>query len=179
MKTLWALVAILFTFTFVMEEAHAKRMGGGKSFGRSYQTAPAPSRNNADAPAQRQQADAAKPAQQGTKKGGLMGGLGLEATLEAFGALGLAEPRNTVNSSSLLLMIGLALRLGAGRAAPFLVLVLAASASVRSLLDALPFASVLKEAIKRRKPDFSEGRYGFRTFGNLLEEAQARLKGAQ
>ncbi|WP_440113125.1 NYN domain-containing protein [Acidovorax sp. BL-A-41-H1] len=36
------------------------------------------------------------------------------------------------------------------------------------------WASVLKEAIKRRKPDFSEGRYGFRTFGNLLEEAQAR-----
>lgn len=36
------------------------------------------------------------------------------------------------------------------------------------------WASVLKEAIKRRKPDFSEGRYGgFRTFGNLLE-AQAR-----
>ncbi|MDD2668103.1 MAG: NYN domain protein, partial [Zoogloea sp.] len=35
-------------------------------------------------------------------------------------------------------------------------------------------ASVLKEAIKRRKPDFSEGRYGFRAFGNLLEEAQAR-----
>jgi len=33
---------------------------------------------------------------------------------------------------------------------------------------------VLKEAIKRRKPDFSEGRYGFRTFGNLLEEAQNR-----
>ncbi|WP_422029789.1 hypothetical protein [Reyranella sp.] len=48
--------------------------------------------------------------------------------------------------ASLLLMIGLALRLGAGRAAPFLVLVLAASASVRSLLDALPFASVLKAA---------------------------------
>jgi hypothetical protein len=48
--------------------------------------------------------------------------------------------------ASLLLMIGLALRLGAGRAAPFLVLVLAASASVRSLLDALPFASLLKEA---------------------------------
>ncbi|WP_298207638.1 NYN domain-containing protein [Acidovorax sp.] len=36
------------------------------------------------------------------------------------------------------------------------------------------WASVLKEAIKRRKPDFSEGYYGFRTFGNLLEEAQAR-----
>lgn len=36
------------------------------------------------------------------------------------------------------------------------------------------WASVLKEAIKRRRPDFSEGYYGFRTFGNLLEEAQAR-----
>jgi hypothetical protein len=36
------------------------------------------------------------------------------------------------------------------------------------------WASVLKEAIKRRKPDFSESYYGFRTFGNLLEEAHAR-----
>ena len=36
------------------------------------------------------------------------------------------------------------------------------------------WASMLKEAIKRRKPDFSEGAYGFRSFGNLLEEAQAR-----
>ncbi len=36
------------------------------------------------------------------------------------------------------------------------------------------WASVLKEAIKRRKPDFSESYYGFRTFGNLLEEAQGR-----
>ena len=33
---------------------------------------------------------------------------------------------------------------------------------------------MLKEAIKRRKPDFSESYYGFRAFGNLLEEAQAR-----
>jgi uncharacterized LabA/DUF88 family protein len=36
------------------------------------------------------------------------------------------------------------------------------------------WASVLKEAIKRRKPDFNETYYGFRTFGNLLEEAQKR-----
>ncbi|MFL6698452.1 MAG: hypothetical protein ACJ8GJ_14915, partial [Vitreoscilla sp.] len=35
-------------------------------------------------------------------------------------------------------------------------------------------ASVLKEAIKRRKPDFSESYYGFRSFGGLLEEMQAR-----
>ena len=42
MKALWStLVVILFSFTMVMEEAHAKRMGGGKSFGRSYQSAPA------------------------------------------------------------------------------------------------------------------------------------------
>jgi len=36
------------------------------------------------------------------------------------------------------------------------------------------WASMLKEAIKRRKPDFNESYYGFRTFGNLLEEAQTR-----
>jgi hypothetical protein len=35
------------------------------------------------------------------------------------------------------------------------------------------WASVLKEAIKRRNPGFSEAAYGFRSFGNLLEEAQA------
>ncbi|MEI7431627.1 MAG: OST-HTH/LOTUS domain-containing protein, partial [Betaproteobacteria bacterium] len=36
------------------------------------------------------------------------------------------------------------------------------------------WASMLKEAIKRRKPDFNESYYGFRSFGNLLEEAQSR-----
>ncbi|SMB27139.1 conserved protein of unknown function [Sterolibacterium denitrificans] len=36
------------------------------------------------------------------------------------------------------------------------------------------WASVLKQAIKRRKPDFNESHYGFRTFGNLIEEAQSR-----
>ena len=36
------------------------------------------------------------------------------------------------------------------------------------------WASMLKEAIKRRKPDFNESYYGFRSFGNLLEEAQTR-----
>jgi uncharacterized LabA/DUF88 family protein len=36
------------------------------------------------------------------------------------------------------------------------------------------WASMLKEAIKRRKPDFNESYYGFRSFGNLLEEAQNR-----
>ncbi|MFP6558600.1 NYN domain-containing protein [Paraburkholderia sp. B3] len=36
------------------------------------------------------------------------------------------------------------------------------------------WASVLKSAIKRRRPDFNETRYGFRAFGNLLDEAQVR-----
>jgi uncharacterized LabA/DUF88 family protein len=36
------------------------------------------------------------------------------------------------------------------------------------------WASVLKNAIKRRRPDFNEAYYGFRTFGALLEEAQTR-----
>ena len=36
------------------------------------------------------------------------------------------------------------------------------------------WSSMLKEAMKRRKPDFNENHFGFRSFGNLLEEAQAR-----
>ncbi|MDD3484728.1 NYN domain-containing protein [Azovibrio restrictus] len=36
------------------------------------------------------------------------------------------------------------------------------------------WASVLKEAIKRRNPGFNESYYGFKAFGNLLEEAQHR-----
>ena len=36
------------------------------------------------------------------------------------------------------------------------------------------WASVLKEAIKRRRPDFNENYFGFRAFGNLLEAAQTR-----
>jgi uncharacterized protein (TIGR00288 family) len=35
------------------------------------------------------------------------------------------------------------------------------------------WASVLKEVVKRRNPGFSESYYGFRTFGNLLEDAAA------
>jgi uncharacterized LabA/DUF88 family protein len=36
------------------------------------------------------------------------------------------------------------------------------------------WASTLKQAIKRRKPDFNESYFGFKTFGNLLEDAQSR-----
>ena len=36
------------------------------------------------------------------------------------------------------------------------------------------WGSMVKQALKRRKPGFDETYYGFRTFGKLLEEAQAR-----
>ncbi len=36
------------------------------------------------------------------------------------------------------------------------------------------WGSMVKQALKRRKPGFNENYHGFRTFGALLEEAQAR-----
>jgi hypothetical protein len=33
---------------------------------------------------------------------------------------------------------------------------------------------MIKQALKRRKPGFSEGYYGFRSFNELLEEAEIR-----
>lgn len=36
------------------------------------------------------------------------------------------------------------------------------------------WGSMVKQALKRRKPGFNESYHGFRTFGQLLEEAQAR-----
>lgn len=36
------------------------------------------------------------------------------------------------------------------------------------------WGSMVKQALKRRNPGFSESYHGFRTFGKLLEEAQAR-----
>ncbi len=36
------------------------------------------------------------------------------------------------------------------------------------------WGSMVKQAIKRRKPGFNESYYGFRTFGNMLEEARDR-----
>jgi len=36
------------------------------------------------------------------------------------------------------------------------------------------WGSMVKQALKRRKPGFNERYYGFRSFNELLEEAQAR-----
>ncbi len=75
MKNLWAIVAMMLVFAFTATEAQAKKFGGGKSFGRSYQTAPAPAAKP-DAPSQTA-APAAGAAAAGKKGmlGGLMGGL--------------------------------------------------------------------------------------------------------
>ena len=97
MKKLWMILAILLTFTLTMEAAEARRFGGGKTFGRTYQTAPAQP-SSAGAAAQRQQASGlpssptAAPAARTPGRGlmgGLLGGLlvgGLFAALFAGGA---------------------------------------------------------------------------------------------
>ncbi len=36
------------------------------------------------------------------------------------------------------------------------------------------WGSMVKQALKRRQPDFNESYYGFRSFGKLLDEAEAR-----
>lgn len=92
MKKLWTIFAMIFaiSLTTAAFDAHAKRLGGGKTFGRTHQTAPAPA---AKADAQTQQAAPAQNAAQGAGKkgmlGGLMGGLlagGLLAALFGSGA---------------------------------------------------------------------------------------------
>jgi hypothetical protein len=40
--------------------------------------------------------------------------------------------------------------------------------------DETIWGSMVKQALKRRKPGFSEGYYGFRSFNQLLEEARSR-----
>ena len=40
--------------------------------------------------------------------------------------------------------------------------------------DSKIWASLLKDTLKRRRPDFNESYFGFSTFGKLLEEAQSR-----
>lgn len=95
MRMLWAALAVVLTFTLPMEAAHAKRFGGGKSFGRTYQTTPhtapspsSPTRADSQPSRQAQPATAPASARKGMM-GGLLGGLlagGLLAALFAGGA---------------------------------------------------------------------------------------------
>lgn len=72
MKKFWTVFALIFTLALSIAPAEAKRLGGGKSFGKSHQTAPAKS-----APQKQDAAPAAdKPnAGSGISKKGLMGGM--------------------------------------------------------------------------------------------------------
>lgn len=92
MKKFLTLFTVILAFTLVAPHAEAKRFGGGKSFGKSYKTAPAPRQqpqqtNNL----QKQQPTKAAPASNAKKgfMGGLLGGLlagGMLAALFGSGA---------------------------------------------------------------------------------------------
>lgn len=90
MKRFASLLAIFMAFSFVFNVpvADAKKFGGGKSFGRSYKTAPAPKQ-----PAAAPQSNKQQTAQNGSSRKGMLGGLlggllagGLIASLLGGGA---------------------------------------------------------------------------------------------
>ncbi|MCE7627652.1 hypothetical protein LZT04_07330, partial [Vibrio fluvialis] len=85
MKRLFSLVAlVMVSVAFTPMADAAKKFGGGKSFGKSYKTAPAQQKQNTNT---LKQQDTAKTAQSSTKKGlmgGLLGGLLAGGLLAAF-----------------------------------------------------------------------------------------------
>ncbi len=85
MKRLFAIVALLIVSIAVAPVAEAKRFGGGKSFGKSFRTAPAP-KNTATNTSRLGQNQAAKTPNSGKRglMGGLLGGLLAGGLLAAF-----------------------------------------------------------------------------------------------
>lgn len=73
MKRLFSLMALLMISVIVVPDADAKRFGGGKSFGKSYKTAPA--QNNQNTNTLRQQDNNKATTATTNRKGGLMGGM--------------------------------------------------------------------------------------------------------
>ncbi len=73
MKRFFSLVAILLVTVAVTPIAEAKKFGGGKSFGKSFKTAPAPKQQNTNSI--RQDQTGKKTAAANSSKKGLMGGL--------------------------------------------------------------------------------------------------------
>ncbi len=53
----------------------------------------------------------------------------------------------------------------------FQLLIESVSALMRENKDIL-YSSMVKETMKRKRPDFNEGRYGYRAFGELLQDAE-------
>ncbi|MGF1720291.1 Tim44 domain-containing protein [Vibrio kyushuensis] len=85
MKKIFSLVALLMVSVVVAPLAEAKRMGGGKSFGKSFKTAPAPSQQTTNTSrVNREQGAAQKTSRKGGLMGGLMGGLLAGGLLAAF-----------------------------------------------------------------------------------------------
>ncbi|MGF1712436.1 TIM44-like domain-containing protein [Vibrio kagoshimensis] len=73
MKRFFSLIAIMFVTVAVTPIAEAKKFGGGKSFGKSFKTAPAQKKQNTDTIQQNQAGKTA--ANKSSSKKGLMGGI--------------------------------------------------------------------------------------------------------
>ena len=92
MKRLFSICALMFMVTLLPFDADARKFGGGKSFGKSYKTAPAPKNQPTNTNQLSGKNDAASAAKSSSKKGlmgGLLGGLlagGLLAAMFGSGA---------------------------------------------------------------------------------------------
>lgn len=75
MKRLFTLVAFLMVSVAITPIAEAKKFGGGKSFGKSYKTAPAPKQQQQDTNTLSKDQSATKSASKKGLMGGLLGGL--------------------------------------------------------------------------------------------------------
>ncbi len=73
MKRLFSLIALVMLSVTASPMVEAKKFGGGKSFGKSFKTAPAPKQKTQNTSTLNK--DTSKSAQTAGKKGGLMGGL--------------------------------------------------------------------------------------------------------
>ncbi|AMG29755.1 preprotein translocase subunit Tim44 [Grimontia hollisae] len=74
MKRFFSLFALMFVMVVSAPHAEAKKFGGGKSFGKSFKTAPAPKSQPTNTNSINKQSDPASAAKSSSKKG-LMGGL--------------------------------------------------------------------------------------------------------
>lgn len=68
MKKFWVIIMMMFALTLTTTHVEAKKFGGGKSFGKMFQTKPAPSRKAAPG-------NTGAAAQKGAARGGMMKGL--------------------------------------------------------------------------------------------------------
>ena len=85
MKKFFSLIALVMVSVAVSPLAEAKRFGGGKSFGKSFKTAPAPKQQTTNTSrVNRDQGAAQAPGRKGGLMGGLMGGLLAGGLLAAF-----------------------------------------------------------------------------------------------